>query len=52
MEEEKKIIISIDPNDEVDLEDDCLLPIETNNEDTLDLSELVKKVQEEGDKSE
>lgn len=53
MEEKTKMIdISIERKSKVILDDDCILPMKTNNEDTIDLSEIVKKVAEEGDKSE
>lgn len=52
-EENKKIEIIINPDTKVDLDDDCILPLETNDEDTMDLSDIVASVKEkEGDKSE
>ena len=51
-EENKEIKILIDPNAEVDLDDDCILPVVTNNEKTMDLEEVINTIKQEGDKSE
>ena len=51
MEEKKEIELVISLDKKIDIDDDVIIPI-NNDEDTLDLTQVVEEIKDQGDTNE